>query len=74
MEKKYSIIVLCFEWKIAKFENVGISKHYKILIMASEKEKNHYDLTEIENRRRKKTFPKGLARRGVKSNFRQIAK
>ena len=42
--------------------------------MASEKEKNHYDLTEIENYRRKKTFPKGLARRGVKSNFRQIAK
>ena len=40
--------VLCFEWKIGKFENVRIFKH-KILIMSSKKERNHYDLKEIKN-------------------------
>ena len=44
----YSIIILCFEWKICKFENVRIFKH-KILIMSRKKERNHYDLKEIEN-------------------------
>ena len=36
----YNIIILCFEWKIGKFENVWIQifKH-KILIMVSKKEK-----------------------------------
>ena len=32
-----------------KFENVRIFKHYKILIMSSKKERNHYDLKEMEN-------------------------
>ena len=41
--------MLCFEWKIAKFENVRIFKYYKILIKSSKKERNHYDLKEMEN-------------------------
>ena len=45
----YSIIILCFEWKSGKFENVRIFKHYKILIVSSKKEGNHYDLNEMEN-------------------------
>ena len=44
----YSIITLCFEWTICKFGNVRIFKH-KILIMSRKKERNHYDLKEIEN-------------------------
>ena len=34
----YSIIILCFEWKIGKFENGRIFTR-KILIIASKKEK-----------------------------------
>ena len=45
----YSIIILGFEWKIGKFENVQNFKH-ETLIMASKKERNHYDLKEFENR------------------------
>ena len=37
-----------FEWKVGKFENVWIFKH-KILIMATKKKRNHYDLNEIDN-------------------------
>ena len=44
----YSTILLCSEWKIGKFKNVRIFKHYKTLIMSSKKERNHYDLKEIE--------------------------
>ena len=44
----YSTIILCFEWKICEFENIRIFKH-KILIMSLKKERNHYDLKEIEN-------------------------
>ena len=36
------------EWKIGKPENVRIFKH-KILIISSKKERNHYDLKEMEN-------------------------
>ena len=39
----------CFEWKVGKFENVRIFQH-KILIMATKKKRNHYDLNEIDNR------------------------
>ena len=46
----YSIIILDFERKIGKFENVRIFKQ-KIMIMASKKERNHYGLKKIENRR-----------------------
>ena len=42
-------MILCFEWKIAKFENVRIFKYYKILIKSSKKERNHCDLKEMEN-------------------------
>ena len=43
--------------------------------MASKKERNHYDLIEIENYCRTKTFPKRLAGKGgKKANFRQTAK
>ena len=45
----YSIILLCFNWKIGKFENAQIFKHYKILAMSSKKERNHYYLKEMEN-------------------------
>ena len=62
--------MLCFERKIGKFENVRIFKHYKILIMASKKERNHYDLKEIEHCCRIKTFPKRPAGKGEKANFR----
>ena len=41
--------MLCFEWKIGKFENVRIFKQYKILMMSTKKERNHYDLKEMEN-------------------------
>ena len=34
--------------------------------MASKKERNHYDLKEIENYCRTKTFPKKLAGKGEK--------
>ena len=44
-----SIVILCFEWKIGKFENVRMFKHYKILIMLRKKERNHCDLKEMEN-------------------------
>ena len=69
-----SIIILRFEWKIGKFENVRTSKHYRILIMASKKERNDFDLKEIENYYRTKTFPKRLAEKEEKANFRQTAK
>ena len=69
----YSIIILCFEWKIGKFEYARIFKHYKILIMASKKERKHYDLKEIENYCRTKTFPKRLGVKGEKANFRRTA-
>ena len=47
-------IMLCFEWKIGKFENVRIFKHYDhVLIKASKKKRNHCDLKEIE---REKSF------------------
>ena len=42
--------------------------------MASKKERNHYDLKEIENYCRTKTFPKRLAGKGEKANFRRTAK
>ena len=42
--------------------------------MVSKKQSNHYDLKEIENYRRTKTIPKGLAVKGKKTNFRQTAK
>ena len=41
--------MLGFEWKIGKFENVWIFKHYKILIMVSKKERN--GLKETENKK-----------------------
>ena len=40
-------MILCFEWKIGKFENVRIF-NYRILITECKKERNHYDLKEIE--------------------------
>ena len=61
-----SIIILCFEWKIGKFENVQIFKHYRILIMACKKDRNHFHLKRIENYCRTKTFPKRLAEKGRK--------
>ena len=42
--------------------------------MASKKERNHFDLKEIENYCRTKTFPKRLAGKEEKANFRQTAK
>ena len=45
--------MLCFEWKIGRFENAQIFKDCKILAMASKKERNHYDLKDIENDCRK---------------------
>ena len=42
--------------------------------MASKKERNHYDLKEIENYCRAKTFPKRLAEKGEKASFRRTAK
>ena len=45
----YNIIILRFEYKIDKFENVRIFKRYKMLIMSSQKERNHHDLKEMEN-------------------------
>ena len=54
---------------IGKFENVRVFKHYKILIMASKKERNHYDLTGIENYFRTKSFSKSLA---VKKGKKQV--
>ena len=53
--------MLCFEWKIGKFGNVRIFIHYKILIMASKKERNHYDSKEIGNYCITKNFFKRLA-------------
>ena len=32
-----------------KLENIWIFKRYKILIQSSKKERNHYDLKEMEN-------------------------
>ena len=45
----YSIIILCFQGKVGKLENFRIFKHYKTLIMSNKKERNHYDLKEMEN-------------------------
>ena len=45
----YNIIIFRFEYKIDKFENVRIFKRYKMLIMSSQKERNHHDLKEMEN-------------------------
>ena len=42
--------------------------------MASKKEKNYYDLREIENYCRTKTFTKSLGGKWEKANFRQTAK
>ena len=42
--------------------------------MASKKERNDFDLKEIENYYRTKTFPKRLAEKEEKANFRQTAK
>ena len=42
-------MILCLEWKIGKFENVRIFKHYRMLIIEGKKERNHYNLKEIEN-------------------------
>ena len=50
---------------------VPIFKHCKILIMESKKERNHYNLKEIENYCKTKTFPKRLAGKWEKENFRQ---
>ena len=44
------------------------------MIMASKKERNHYDLNGIKNYCRTKTFPKRLAAKGEKANLRQTAK
>ena len=68
-----SIIILYFEWKSGKFENVRIFKLYKIMIMVSKKEINYYDLKEIENYCRT-TLPKRLAGKRDKANFRQTTK
>ena len=38
-----------YQWKIGKFENVWIFKHYRKLIIEGKKERNHYDLKDIEN-------------------------
>ena len=65
--------MLCFEWKIGKFDNVRIFKH-KILIMASKKKRNHYDLKETENYCRTITFRNRLAGKGEKASFRRTAK
>ena len=43
------IMILRLEWKIGKFENVRIFKHYLILIMSSKKERIQFDLKETEN-------------------------
>ena len=69
----YSIIILRFEWKIGKFEYTQTFKHYKILIMASKKERKH-DLKDIKNYCRTKIFPKRMAGKGIKANFRWTAK
>ena len=50
----YSIIILYFKWKIGKFENVRIFKHYKILIVSSKKERNHHDLEKMEKMKMQK--------------------
>ena len=42
--------------------------------MASKKERNHYDLKEIESYCRTNTFPNRLAGKGEKANFRRTAK
>ena len=42
--------------------------------MARKKERNHYDVKEIESYCRTKTFPKRLAGNREKANFRQTAK
>ena len=42
------VVYALFESKTSKLENVRIFKHYKILIIESKKERNHYDLKEIE--------------------------
>ena len=60
---RFHCIIPFLEWKIGKFENVQIFTHYKILIMASKKERNHYDLKEIESYCITKTFAKRLARK-----------
>ena len=44
------------------------------MLMANKKERNHYDLKEIENYCKTKTFPNGLAGKGGKPNFRRTAK
>ena len=38
-----------YQWKIGKFENVWIFKHYRKLIIEGKKERNHYDLKDTEN-------------------------
>ena len=45
------------------FSLVTMFIHYKILIMASKKERNYYDLKEIESYCISKTFSKRLARK-----------
>ena len=47
------MIILGFKWKICKFENFRIFNH-KIMVMANKKERNHYDLKEIENKQNAK--------------------
>ena len=42
-------MILRLEWKIGKFENVRIFKHYLILIMSSKKERIQFDVKETEN-------------------------
>ena len=39
---------------MGKLKNVRIFKHYKILTMSSKKERNHYDLKEMENSKNSK--------------------
>ena len=63
LQRATFLVILCFEWKIGKFENVRIFIHYIILIKASKKERNHYDLKEIENYCVTKTFSKRLAKK-----------
>ena len=38
-----------YQWKIGKFESVWIFEHYRILIIEGKKDRNHYDLKDIEN-------------------------
>ena len=42
-------MILCFEWNIGKIEDGRIFKHYKTLMLEGKKERNHFNLKQIEN-------------------------